>query len=168
MRRAAVGVAGGGFGAGPEPFAGDWLIHEAQHGIVAVHEADERAPQRRAHDEGARAVDRIDDPAQARVFARATKLLADEPVVGPAVGQRTRDRPLGRTVGDGHRIEGAVPRLVGTAAPAGRRADGGSRKDRQRMRTIQQRLEARPDGLVAVSLLGASCFQYYRPYLTKL
>ena len=112
MRLAGAGARVGGARARPEPLARERLVHEAQDDILALEQPDERAPKRRAHDEGARAVDRVDDPAEACVRAHLPQLLADEAVVGTACGDRAPDRALGGAVGGRHRIEGAVARLV--------------------------------------------------------
>ena len=77
------------------------------HRIALDGQPDQRAPDRNAGNEGARTVDRIDDPdVVARRILRA-ELLAEYAVVGDARPDKGADRSLGLAVGLGNGIEPA-------------------------------------------------------------
>src|SRR5690606_28405558 len=96
----------------PESLARIGLVHQADNGSLAIHEADERAPDRHAEDEGAGAVDRVDDPPHPGVRIAMAVFLSFQTMVRPARRQRLADRPLGRTVRGRNRIEFSVAGLV--------------------------------------------------------
>ena len=87
-------------------------MHRAEYGLAPVFEADQRAPHRQAGDEGARPVDRIEHPDPFGVDPLWSELLAEDTVIGVALGEQAAHRRLRRPVGDRHRIEGAVAELV--------------------------------------------------------
>ena len=64
----------------PEPLAGERLVHDAQQGRLAVGQTDQGSPQRIAHDEGAGAVDGIDDPAAVGAASLVGHFLAGDGV----------------------------------------------------------------------------------------
>ena len=76
-------------------------------GAAVFVEADERAPDGNAGDEGAGAVDRIDDPDMAAVRLHHAMLFAEDAVVRIAALDQAPDRQLRRPVGLGHRVEAA-------------------------------------------------------------
>ena len=73
--------------AAKEALADEWLVHQTKQGLAASREPDQSAPQRLADDEGARAVDRIDDPAILGIGAQRAELLADDAVRGIDLGK---------------------------------------------------------------------------------
>ena len=130
--RAAVGGAQvGRRGVRPEALAHVGLVHQAEQRGLAVEQPDERAPQRRAHDEGARAVDRVDHPPVARRGAGGAEFLADETVLGKAARHLLAHGALGAAIGGRDRVEGPADRLV---------LDGDGRAE------VRQNLRARPLG----------------------
>src|SRR5690606_28295207 len=129
----------------PEALASVGLIHHANHWRFAIQEADERAPDRHADDEGAGAVDRIDDPAKPGIRVAMAVLLAFEPMVGEAIGKQFAYCALRRTVCSGDRIEPASARLVlDLDAPAEVRENGSSRSIGELVRRGNKGLEPSP------------------------
>ena len=90
-----------------EQFADEGLRHHAGHGVAFVGQPDQRAPERDAGDEGARAVDRVDDPDMVARHVLRTELLAKYAVAGMLGADQRADRLLGLAVGLGHRVEAA-------------------------------------------------------------
>ena len=74
--------------AAPETLAGEGLVHQAEQRYAVTGQPDQRAPKRQAEDEGAGAVDRIDDPAILGVAAQSRRT--------PRRGCRATDRTLRR------------------------------------------------------------------------
>src|SRR5690606_25431922 len=74
----------GGRPAAPDALAGERLVHQAKQWRFAVEEADERTPERAAHDEGLGAVNGIDHPAEPTraVALAAAMLLTDDGMRG--------------------------------------------------------------------------------------
>ncbi len=95
-------------GRADEDLARIGLADRAQHRTSLMAQADQGGPQRQAGDEGARAVDRVQDPDELGVRAVFAILLADHAVIGIALGDQLADRRLGAAVGFRHRIEGGV------------------------------------------------------------
>ncbi len=93
-------IAGGLAGQAEVDLAGEGLRHQAGDGPAVDGEADQRAPDRDAGDEGAGAVDRVDDPVEAAVEPLlVVPFLADDGVVGEALADQLRGwraRPRGR------------------------------------------------------------------------
>src|SRR5690606_928618 len=75
------------------------LAHQPEQRHVVTREPDERPPQRRADEERAGAVDRIDVPPVRRAAAPLGLLLADDAVIGIALGYRGARHALDRLVG---------------------------------------------------------------------
>ena len=96
----------------PEALAGEGLVHEAEQRCAVPEEADKGAPQRLADDEGAGAVDRIDDPAIVGLGPARAELLADDAVRRMGVGDRLSDGGLGGNVRGGDRIEQGAALVV--------------------------------------------------------
>src|SRR5262249_37471277 len=76
--------------------------------LAPVLQADERSPDRDAADEVARAVDGVDDPAEAGGAGRVPELFAEEAVLRKRRVQRRPQRLFRLAVGDG---DGALVRL---------------------------------------------------------
>src|SRR5512144_610490 len=89
----------------PEALAGEGLVHEAEQRHAVPHEPDQRSPQRLADDEGAGAVDRIDDPAIVGVERGRSELLTDNAVGRVGGGECIPNGGLGGKVGGGDWIE---------------------------------------------------------------
>ena len=87
-------------------------MHQPADAAAVVAQSQQDAPGRHAADEGARAVDRVDDPAVARVAVDRAVLLADDAVIGEARAQAFDQEGLDLAVGDRDRIEAAVGELV--------------------------------------------------------
>ena len=105
----------GGLAGRVEQFADEGLRHHAGHRVALVRQPDQRAPERDAGDEGARAVDRIDDPDMVARRVLGAELLAEYAVAGILGPDQRADGLLGLAVGLGHRIESAL-QLVGDVA----------------------------------------------------
>ncbi len=75
-------------------------------------QADQGAPERQAEDEGAGAVDRVDDPAIVRVRPDGAELLAKDAVGGIGLGQSLPDGGFSAAVGRGDRVEGSASFVV--------------------------------------------------------
>ena len=94
---------------GPEPLAGERLIHEPEHGLAVVDEADQRPPERAAHDEGARSVDRIHDPLVAAGAPHGGEFLAEDAVIREALRDGGANGALGSPVGGRYRVDTPLP-----------------------------------------------------------
>ena len=92
--------------------AGEGLGHEAGDGAAVDHQSEQRAPDRDAGDEGAGAVDGIDDPGEAAGRRLVLELFADDAVIGEALGEQCADGALGLAVGVGHRVEAGCELVV--------------------------------------------------------
>ncbi len=75
-----------------------------------------RSPERLADDEGARPVDRIDDPTIVGIGAQRAILLSEDAVRGIDLGKRFSDRHFGGAVGGRHRIEEIASFMVNDEA----------------------------------------------------
>ena len=106
------------------------LRHQPDHRPRAVIERDQRAPERHAGDEAARAVDRIDHPGQVAGAVMIAMFLAQHAVIGIAFADQLPDRGFGVAVGCRDRIEGVVPALVVDAEARAemRQRHGGGRR----------------------------------------
>ena len=102
--------------AAEETLADERLVHQPKQRNAVMRQADESAPKRLADDEGAGAVDRIDDPAILGVAAHRAELLADYAVRGMELCEGLPDRYFRTAVGDGHRIEQIASFMVNRAA----------------------------------------------------
>ena len=102
--------------AAEEALADEWLVHQSEQRCAFVGQADEGPPQRLADDEGAGAVDRIDDPAIVGVAAKRAELLPDNAMRGMQLCQPLPDRHFCTAVGGGHRIEQIASFMVNRAA----------------------------------------------------
>ena len=108
----------------PEALAGEGLVHQAKQRCPVPEEADKGAPQRLADDEGAGAVDRIDDPAIVGLGPARAELLADDAVRRVGLGDRLSDGGFGGDVGGSDRVEqGAAFMVNGEARPEMRQYD---------------------------------------------
>ena len=96
----------------PEALAGEGLVHEAEERCAVADEADQGAPERLADDEGAGAVDRIDDPAIVGLGPARAELLADDAVRRMGVGDRVSDGGLGSNVCGSDGIEQGAALMV--------------------------------------------------------
>ena len=116
---------------GIEQLAGEGLRHETGHGIAVDRQPDQRSPHRQAGNEGARAVDRVDDPHMPTRHVLAAMLLPEDAMIGVFRRYQRANRPLGLTVGLRHRIE-TLRLLVGDctlAAEARQGLGGGGTRD---------------------------------------
>ena len=93
----------------PEPFAGKRLIHEAEHGLAIVDEADQRPPERTAHDKGARTVDGIQDPLVAAGARHGGEFLAKDAVIRETFRDGGTNGALSSPIGGRYRV---VPRTA--------------------------------------------------------
>ena len=96
----------------PEALAGEGLVHQAEQRCPVPEEADQGAPERLADDEGAGAVDRIDDPAIVGLGPARAELLADDAMRRVGVGDRLSDGGLGGNVRGGDGIEQGAALVV--------------------------------------------------------
>ena len=103
MRRAAV--------AG-KALADKGLVHHAEHRRALVQQRDQRAPDRKARDEGFGAVDRIQHPDIFGVLALVAEFLADDAVLGKIGLDQPPHHRFRGAVGFGHRIEIVAGALV--------------------------------------------------------
>ena len=71
-----------------EALADERLIHQTEQRRAASLEPDQSSPERLTDDEGARAVDRIDDPAIVGIGVERAVLLAENAVRGIDLGKR--------------------------------------------------------------------------------
>ena len=139
----------------PEALAGEGLVHQAEHRRRPVQQPDQRAPQRRADDEGAGAVDRIDDPVVAALGRVRAELLADDAVVGEACRTALR---MARSAARSAAVTGSkppTPALLSTAS--GVRKYGQDRragKIRQAVRKLEARRRAMRCGRHSISPAG--------------
>lgn len=90
---------------GEVALAGEGLVDEAHHRFAVAVEADQRAPDRNAGNEGTRAVDRVDHPDIFPVEADRAVLLAENAVAGKLLLDDGADGRLGGAVALRHRIE---------------------------------------------------------------
>ena len=111
---------GGAAGAGQEGFANKGLGHDAGNGNAIMGKADQRAPDRHAGDEGAGAIDGIDDPGVFAV-ARIAPFLADNGVVGEIFANDGANGGLGAAIGLGDRIKASGELVVDTQIGAEQR-----------------------------------------------
>ncbi len=108
----------------PEALAGEGLVHQAEQRGAATGQPDKGAPKRQAENEGAGAVDRVDDPAIFGVAPEGAEFFANDAVGRVGLGNSGTDRCFGGTVGRGHRIEDIASFMVnGTACPEMRQYD---------------------------------------------
>ncbi|MCY1294247.1 hypothetical protein D9M70_435340 [compost metagenome] len=104
----AVGAAIVRLGAvGKEALAGERLVHQAHHRVAIAIEADQRAPDRQAGNEGARAVDRVDDPHIFAVEPDIAMLFAKDAMLRKMLLDQRTDRSFRRLVRLRYRIEAA-------------------------------------------------------------
>ena len=115
MRRAAV--------AG-KALADIGLVHHPEHRRALVHQRDQRAPDRKARDEGFGAVDRIEHPDIFGVLALAAEFLADDAVLGKVGLDQPAHHRLGGAVGLGDGIEILGALVVDRERGAKERQDG--------------------------------------------
>src|SRR4029077_4570289 len=102
----------------PEALSDEGLVHQAKQRCPVPEEADKGAPQRLADDEGAGAVDRIDDPAIVCLWTARAELLADDAMRRVGVGNRVSDGGFGGNVRGGDRVEQDAALVVnGEARP---------------------------------------------------
>jgi len=87
-------------------------MHHAGDRHAPVFETDQRAPDRQAGDEGAGAVDRIEHPDVFGIDPLAAEFLAENAVLGMALGQEIAHRPFRRPIAHRHRVEGDALELV--------------------------------------------------------
>ncbi len=87
--------------------AGERLLDHAHHRPAVLLQADQRAPDRHPGNEGARAVDRIDDPDIFAVEPNIAVLLAENAVLGKVLFDQRPDRRFRSAVALRHRIEAA-------------------------------------------------------------
>ena len=81
------------------------LVDQAEDRPTVVGDRHQRAPRGRAREIAARPVDRVDNPGQAGAPRDVLHLLAEDAVLGPALGQHPPHRGLGRAVGFGDGVE---------------------------------------------------------------
>ena len=104
-RRYARGIAQFGFAAtADEAFAQEGLIEHAEHRHALVLKPDQRAPERLAGDEGARAVDGIEHPAIAARARRVAQFFAENPVLRKTLSDHRAHDFFGAAVGFGDGI----------------------------------------------------------------
>ena len=110
-----------------EDFAREGLGHEPGDGAAIDREADQRAPDGDAGDEGAGAVDWVDDPAEAAGAGLVVPLLADDRMIGEALAEECADGEFGLAIGLGNGIETAGLLVVHSdgLAEAGQGLGGG-------------------------------------------
>src|SRR5208282_2970084 len=87
-------------------------MHHADHRPCAVVEREQNAPMKLPDDEGARAVNRIDDPGQSVGTGREAMLLAEDSVAGIDALNLVTDRLLRCTIGERHRIVANASTLI--------------------------------------------------------
>ena len=100
---------------GTKPLADIRLVHNAQNRHAILRQRDERAPARHAGNKGARAINRIDDPAKiiagtGRLFV--VKLFAQNAMLGKLLADKRANGGLGIAVGMGDRVEPVFAQLV--------------------------------------------------------
>ena len=79
------------------------LVDDTQDRAVIVEQRDQRAKGRASGDEGTRAVDRVQNPAQRRLGPVEAEFFAHYPMVRETFGQHCAYRQFGGAVGDRHR-----------------------------------------------------------------
>ena len=110
----------------PEALADEGLVHHAEDRRAVAGEADQRAPDGDAGDEGLGAVDRIEDPDVLGVDIFVAIFLADDAVAGKGALDELAHRRLAGPVALGDGIEAAEPGLVLDA-------DGGAEEGQDRL-----------------------------------
>ena len=173
MRRAAV--------AG-KALADKGLVHHAEHRRALVQQRDQRAPDRKARDEGFGAVDRIQHPDIFGVLALVAEFLADDAVLGKIGLDQPPHHRFGGAVGFGHRIEivagalvvdaerGPEERQDGFAGSGRKAADEGCKIDDRHGGSLDRAEERCPRSCLAQSgrwrtdngRLGSVCTGYFR------
>ena len=127
-----------------EDLAGERLRHQSRHRTAIDIEADQRAPDRHAGDEGTGAVDRVYDPGEASGAGLVVPFLADDGVVGEALAEQLANRQFCIAVRLGHRVEAhgvlVVDRKPG--AEPGQGARGRNHRRIQQGVADQVRIEA--------------------------
>ena len=119
----------------------DRLVEDAEDGAAAVEQSDEGAEDGTAGDERASAVDGVEHPAVAGVGAVEAVFLAEDAMVGEAVGQHGAHGLLGGAVRDG---DGALVGLgVGGQALAEEGPDDGGGDVGRGVGCSQERVQAR-------------------------
>src|SRR5690606_20746256 len=123
---------GGAAGNGEESLADKGLAHETGDGDAIDGKTDQRAPDRCAGNEGAGAIDRINDPAIA-AFARRAPFLADNGMIGKGLADNGANGRFGALVGLGDRIKAGGQLVVDgeRGAEKGQGALGSSRRSRE-------------------------------------
>ena len=117
-----------------EGFADEGLGHEAGDGATLVEKADQRAPDGDPGDEGAGAVDGIDDPVIGAGGGFGVPFLTDDAMVGEAIGDHGADGDFGVAVGGSDRIETGFPFVL----DGERRAEAGEGAARGGARRFDQ------------------------------
>jgi len=116
MRRAAVAR---------KALADKGLVHHPEHRRALVQQRDQRAPDRKARDEGFGAVDRIQHPDIFGVFALAAEFLADNAMLGKLRLDQPPHHRFRGAIGFGYRIEVlAVAFIVDAQRSPKERQDG--------------------------------------------
>ena len=87
-----------------------WLIEHAEHRLAVLFEGNQRAPQRLACNEGARAVERIEHPAKAARSRGFAELLTQDRVLRKGLPDHRGERGFGAAIGLRYRI--VEPRLA--------------------------------------------------------
>src|SRR5690606_38687842 len=95
-----------------EALADIGLIHQSDHGALAIIEADQRSPERYAGNEASRPVDRVDHPGERARARFLPMLLAEDAVFGIALAYELADRFLAVPVRRRHGVEGETSALV--------------------------------------------------------
>jgi hypothetical protein len=105
-------------------FADEGLVHHAEHRHALVQQRDQRAPDRKARDEGFGAVDRIQHPDVIGIGALVAELLADDAVLGKLRLDQPPHHSFRCAVGFGHGIE-----ILGDALVVDRQRRAEERQD---------------------------------------
>src|SRR5208282_2339138 len=93
----------------PESLAGEGLIHDAKYRGPLMLQADQCAPERKAENEGARAVDGIESPKKISPFVCVTELLSRYAMVWKLARYNVAHDGFRPPVGGRYRIESAPP-----------------------------------------------------------
>ena len=82
----------------PKALGGEGLVHQTENGPRPIGQPDQRSPQRRSHNEGTSAVDRIDHPTIAALAGNVAVFLANDAVIGKAGKDGLANSPFGGPV----------------------------------------------------------------------
>ena len=155
-------------GADP-PFAGHGLIDHAEDRTVAIQQSDQNTEGRASGDEGAGAIDRVENPAKRGVGLLQPEFLAKNTVVGETLPQNGTHRHFRGAVGDGDRgpvgfrvrgDAGPEPRTNGRASDIG---GGLSRRDQPVQVWDQGSGTGLAERLRRYTIRSARCCGLFRP-----